>query len=541
MTAGIRKILITALTVTIPVTASAHFEDIGVGARAIGMGGAYTAIAEDAYAMYYNPACLGGVKWKDMGMNYEKLHWGLGDSSSIGGGYAGYAQEIKSIGKRKIGGTAGFGWLNFSLSRFYSNNTIILGYGREIVYKIKNEEDPGWIKKILNHFGEGRMSAGLNLKILRKGYGSTEYTENAVDLDTGQHYGGRDPVFKNGYSRTGFSIDVGFLYKLNDWNRFALVIKDINSPNMGMMEKDKVSRRLKIGYGYIGREINTAVDMTMGGGDIRLHGGAEKWFLGQMVAVRSGLGIGSREYAALTLGGSYRHNKIYYLDYSFRYPLRGVRGVAGSHQISISIKLGAPEPGTGKGAMELRKKIQLARKDLIREKKKAEEAIEEAAKIKEEAEKKIQEAKKLQLETEKMLMGSKATKTVVKVKKVEKKEEIIEKQVEETELKSMVLFDSSDWELKPSGKRTVDNIAETLIVFPLQKLKVEGHADLSEDNPVEIATKRAEAIIDYLVSEFQIDKDRMVIESYAAEKPIGDPTTEDGRAKNKRVEMSFIE
>ncbi len=42
-------------------TTAADFLNIGVGARAIGMGGAYTAVADDATAMYWNPAGLSRV------------------------------------------------------------------------------------------------------------------------------------------------------------------------------------------------------------------------------------------------------------------------------------------------------------------------------------------------------------------------------------------------------------------------------------------------------------------------------------------------
>ena len=39
-------------------TAGAQFLEIGVSARAIGMGEAYVAVSNDATAMYYNPAGL---------------------------------------------------------------------------------------------------------------------------------------------------------------------------------------------------------------------------------------------------------------------------------------------------------------------------------------------------------------------------------------------------------------------------------------------------------------------------------------------------
>ena len=37
-------------------TTAAQFLKIGVGARAIGMGGAFVAVADDATAIYWNPA-----------------------------------------------------------------------------------------------------------------------------------------------------------------------------------------------------------------------------------------------------------------------------------------------------------------------------------------------------------------------------------------------------------------------------------------------------------------------------------------------------
>src|SRR5579872_2349212 len=39
-------------------TTTADFLNLGVGARAVAMGGAYVAAADDATALYWNPACL---------------------------------------------------------------------------------------------------------------------------------------------------------------------------------------------------------------------------------------------------------------------------------------------------------------------------------------------------------------------------------------------------------------------------------------------------------------------------------------------------
>src|SRR3989338_1226409 len=50
-------------------SSSANFLKIGVGARAVGLGGAYTAIAEGASAAYWNPAGISGQEqWELLSM-----------------------------------------------------------------------------------------------------------------------------------------------------------------------------------------------------------------------------------------------------------------------------------------------------------------------------------------------------------------------------------------------------------------------------------------------------------------------------------------
>ena len=55
---------------------TAAFLDIGVGARGIGMGGAYTALADDASAVYWNPAGLARLEKRELSVSHAEL--GLG-------------------------------------------------------------------------------------------------------------------------------------------------------------------------------------------------------------------------------------------------------------------------------------------------------------------------------------------------------------------------------------------------------------------------------------------------------------------------------
>ncbi len=70
----------------------AQFLKIGVGARAIGMGEAYVAVADDANSLYWNPAGLVNIENREIAFAYTK--W----VADIDHGFLGYAQHLPGIG-----------------------------------------------------------------------------------------------------------------------------------------------------------------------------------------------------------------------------------------------------------------------------------------------------------------------------------------------------------------------------------------------------------------------------------------------------------
>ncbi|MFQ5866752.1 MAG: tetratricopeptide repeat protein [bacterium] len=371
-------ILLLTFTCNLP-SALAQFEDLGVGARGIGMGNSFIGLADDGYSIYYNPAGLGRIGWQELVLDYGKLYWGLDDNSNLGQSFVGYAQSLKHMG------TLGVGWLNFALTRYYSEDTFMLAYGK----RISNSK-------------AGSLSAGLSFKVLHKGFKKTLYTENAVNLDTGDPKGGRDPVFENGYSRTGFSTDLGLLYDLGRHHSFALTLNDINQPDMGLADRDRLALGTKLGYAWRGRTFNMTSDLSSKRRDITFSAGAEKWFMGKTFAVRGGLGIGTREYASLSLGASYRYSRLFQFDYSFVYPLRGISSLYGSHRFSLTLRFGVKVPEEVQVEAELRK----TKSELESAKAAAEKArldAEEIMKAKETSERKIKEAQEKQQQTEEKL------------------------------------------------------------------------------------------------------------------------------------------
>ncbi|NOZ08892.1 MAG: PorV/PorQ family protein [FCB group bacterium] len=71
-------------------TTAAKFLSIGAGSKAISMGGAFTAIADDASAMYWNPAGIARFKSSEFLVNHTK--W----VADISFNYLGYVQPLRN-------------------------------------------------------------------------------------------------------------------------------------------------------------------------------------------------------------------------------------------------------------------------------------------------------------------------------------------------------------------------------------------------------------------------------------------------------------
>ncbi len=102
-----------------------------------------------------------------------------------------------------------------------------------------------------------------------------------------------------------------------------------------------------------------------------------------------------------------------------------------------------------------------------------------------------------------------------------------------------ILFDFNKDTVKPESDPTLEQISALLKSEPSLRLLVVGHTDNVGEFEFnrELSTRRANAIVQVLVSRFGVDKSRLFPFGCSFASPAAPNTSEEGRAKNRRVEL----
>jgi len=101
-----------------------------------------------------------------------------------------------------------------------------------------------------------------------------------------------------------------------------------------------------------------------------------------------------------------------------------------------------------------------------------------------------------------------------------------------------IQFDTNRAELKADGSAAVTEIVKLLKADPALKLSIEGHTDnvgQAADNK-KLSQARADAVLKAVVAQ-GIAAGRLKAVGHGQEVPVADNRTEEGRAKNRRVEL----
>lgn len=101
-----------------------------------------------------------------------------------------------------------------------------------------------------------------------------------------------------------------------------------------------------------------------------------------------------------------------------------------------------------------------------------------------------------------------------------------------------ITFDTGKATIKGESMGEINRIKELMVKDPSLKFEVQGHCDNTGSDKVndKLSQERAEAIVARLV-ELGIAKDRLTAVGKGSKVPVADNSTDEGRAKNRRVEF----
>jgi len=110
-----------------------------------------------------------------------------------------------------------------------------------------------------------------------------------------------------------------------------------------------------------------------------------------------------------------------------------------------------------------------------------------------------------------------------------------------------VLFDSGKAELNDKFVSILDRVAEVLVYqVPDRYIEVQGHTD---NQPIkysgwksnwELSCARALSVVHYLTEQHDLETERIHASCFGEFRPVADNMTEEGRQKNRRVEIVIL-
>ncbi len=104
-----------------------------------------------------------------------------------------------------------------------------------------------------------------------------------------------------------------------------------------------------------------------------------------------------------------------------------------------------------------------------------------------------------------------------------------------------VTFDVGSYSLKPQFRATLDRVADSLKQYPDSLIDVYGHTDStgSDSYNQTLSENRARTVASYLSMQ-GVAPARIRSQGYGETMPVADNATDDGRRKNRRVEIKIV-
>ena len=109
-------------------------------------------------------------------------------------------------------------------------------------------------------------------------------------------------------------------------------------------------------------------------------------------------------------------------------------------------------------------------------------------------------------------------------------------------LDSMSLFDTGKWALKPGSTKLLVNSLVGIKAKPGWLIVVAGHTDSTGDDQSNqvLSLKRAESVRDWMRDTGDVPESCFAVQGYGESRPVATNDTPEGRALNRRVEISLV-
>jgi outer membrane protein OmpA-like peptidoglycan-associated protein len=110
------------------------------------------------------------------------------------------------------------------------------------------------------------------------------------------------------------------------------------------------------------------------------------------------------------------------------------------------------------------------------------------------------------------------------------------------QINEKIMFEDGKSDIKAESNSLIENIANVLKENPgIELVEVAGHADMDGTEAINkpLTQKRAKAVMEAL-KKLGVDEKRMRSEGYSSHCPVDPGTTEEQKAKNRRVEIIIL-
>ncbi|MBX2973517.1 MAG: OmpA family protein, partial [Flavobacteriales bacterium] len=104
-----------------------------------------------------------------------------------------------------------------------------------------------------------------------------------------------------------------------------------------------------------------------------------------------------------------------------------------------------------------------------------------------------------------------------------------------------IFFNTASYELLPTSNAELDKLVKLLQANPSLRIELGGHTDNvgADAANLTLSDQRAKAVRDYVIGK-GIEGTRITAKGYGETKPVATNDTEEGRALNRRTEVTVL-